>query len=249
MRKFFILLLAISLLSVGLSAQTFRVVATEWPPYTTMQGQQPAGLAIEILDAVLKSMGITPVFEFVPWERAERMVREGSAEAIVSLSFNESRTAFLYYPQTPLHASRYVFFANRSRTGLSYTNYTELAAYTFGLTRGYSYTADFLSFVNDRAKSQSVDDDATGFRMLNANRIDLMPCDQANGIALLRSLGLYNNIVMVPGPPLTSRNYFVGFSKTSAWLNISTLAGRFDTALLAFQQTPAYRAIIDKYEK
>jgi len=250
MKRTITMLILVAMAASMVSAQTMKIVGTEWPPYQmTGADGKVTGFATELILAVLDSMGIKATIELVPWERAIKMVTDGDADAIYSLSYKTDRAVFLYYPTIALHASSYRFFVRKEDAGrISYVDWKDLAPYAMGMTAGYAYTADFVEFMKTKGKPQEADTDATAFRMLSGKRIDVFPCDLANGIAVLKELGLYDKIVPLPGTPLTTKDYFIGFSKKAKFAGIADFAARFDAAFTAFKKTPAYQAIVQKYE-
>ena len=58
------------------SSKKLRVLTEEWPPVSYIEGGRPAGLAVDIVTAMLRRAGRDEVIEFVPWARGYKMVSE-----------------------------------------------------------------------------------------------------------------------------------------------------------------------------
>src|SRR5262245_35220626 len=83
-------LFALLLLSASASAETLRMAADAWPPFTDA-GLPGNGLASELVSTALKRAGHRPEYVEVPWARALRGVQVGDYDLIVNAWYSDER--------------------------------------------------------------------------------------------------------------------------------------------------------------
>ena len=192
-------------------------------------------------------MGIDFKVKFYPWKRAVKMIEMGEADALFGVSKNSEREIFLYFPTTPVHQSRYVFFIRKEdQNKLTFNSYEDLRQYKVGVTSGYSYTQELWNALKAFENYQEVTIDSQNIRKLAAGRIDYFPCDLTNCIYLSKTTGLYDSITFIDYT-ISQKDYYLAFSKVSKYSDLMTLAKEFDQTLKAFKQTEEYRNIVVNY--
>ena len=145
-----------------------KVVGTEWPPYDMLKEGEPVGLSSETIISVLKKMGVKFNISFYPWKRAVLMVEKGEADALFGVSKNAEREKIFYYPTTPIHQSRYVFFIRKeNKNKLKINSYNELKQYIVGVTAGYSYTKELWEKLNIFNNYEAVATDLLNMRKIS----------------------------------------------------------------------------------
>jgi ABC-type amino acid transport substrate-binding protein len=87
-------------------------------------------------------------------------------------------------------------------------------------------------------------DDASNFKLLVGERVDFIPADLGNGLALVDRLGLQKEIIPLRNNPIKTSGIYVMFSKKTT---PPELVERFSNALKNFRETPAYSALHDQY--
>lgn len=228
------------------AAEQLSIATSEWPPYGYLENGKAVGFATEILDKVLPKMGIEPKIEFMPWKRATEMAKVGETDAVYSASHNAERAEFLFYPETPLHPSEYVFFIRKSDTGkLKFDTLEDLKDHKVGVTRGYAYSDELLKRLEELKNSEEANSDELNFEKLNGSRIDYFPADLINGLALVKKLGLQDKIAHLD-KRIKVKDYFIAFSKKSPKIT-EEFVKKFSDELKAFIQTEDYKKIRDKY--
>lgn len=127
-------------LAWGQSHPAFKVVAEPYPPYEFIEDGRAVGWDLEMVERAAKRAGLTLVYEFVPWARAEAMVRMGTADAIMSLRRTPEREAFLWFGTTPLGVGQTVILAGPGYVG-SPTTLEALRGVAIGVSAANSYGA------------------------------------------------------------------------------------------------------------
>ncbi|MBF0118824.1 MAG: transporter substrate-binding domain-containing protein [Desulfobacterales bacterium] len=248
-KKFLLLIGIICLLPCISFAEPLKIFATDWPPYEMLENGKPAGLATELIDAVLKEMKIEYKVEFVPWKRAEAMAKGGEADVLYSVSKKAEREEFLYYPETPLHPSTYVFFIRKAdKDKLKFNSFDDLKGHTIGITRGYTYSDDLMKFLKEQKNSDEASSDEENFKKLEKARFNYFPCELANGISLLKKLGFADAITYIE-KPIVEKMYYVAFAKASKNPDIKKIVDEFNKNFKAFKEKEEYKKITDKYLK
>ncbi|WP_420548792.1 substrate-binding periplasmic protein [Curvivirga sp.] len=145
-----------------------------WQPISyASESSVASGMLIDILDAVLKDrMGLKIRHRGLPWERAQREVQQGKADALCVVR-NEARDAYLKFASIPSFELKVVFFFNErvdKATLQAATSMHDLHAFSFGELVGNRWGQDKLK---DHPKVAWVADQQSLFEMLSRGRIDI----------------------------------------------------------------------------
>lgn len=204
-------LLFAGLLTVGpLGAQSYTVVAEDYPPYQYVEGGEPKGLDFEMLELAAQRAGLSLEYRFVPWVRAESMVKTGTADAIFSLYRNPEREAYLWFPSLRLSPVKPVLLATARYQGRP-GKLANLEGMSVGVASGNYYGPVFENYQG--LKKVPNPDAASVLRHLVEGHYDLAVANlflakhliAKNGWKGLRILDL----------DLGTSAYYVGFSKAS----------------------------------
>ena len=127
-----------------------------WPPFITKAGDEIKGPDTDILKLIAERKGYTVQIQEIPWKRCLEMAEKGEVDIVYSASKNSDREAFLYYPKTQLHTTRYVFVTKPNvKTDWATSKDPKSLPQPIGSVLGYSVTDDL------KAKQVKVDDGAT----------------------------------------------------------------------------------------
>lgn len=228
--------------SMGAAGQAYVAVSEEYPPYEYLDGGKPAGMDIEILQLAAKKAGIDIDIRFVPWARAEEMVKAGTADAIFSLFDTPEREKFLSFPSVNLGSEKNVIFANKSYQG-SPAALSDLKGMTIGTCVGYSYGPVFdadTSVIKDESN-----DTETLFRKLDGGRYQFVVANQVVGLYTIAKLGLKN--IRTLDIDLGVAPLFIGFSRSSP--KGQEFLAKLQAAMIALQKSGDLDAIRKKYAK
>ena len=79
--------------STALAAETLRLVANTWPPFTDAQLQNN-GLATDLVSTALHRAGYTSEYHEVPWARALQGIETDRYDILVPTWFATERQAY-----------------------------------------------------------------------------------------------------------------------------------------------------------
>jgi len=184
-------------------------------------------------------------FEEFPWARAARLVFRGERDALFTAFYNEERARFCHFPKEPLARDRWIFFVRTADAGrLKISSFEDLVGHDIAVLRGASISQEFWDFVRQKRNIVETASDEANLRLLQAGRVDYVVASFANGMQLIRSLGLEGKIEPLLSRSLKEDNLYVIFSKE----RISpAFVEAFSEALRQFKLTEAFRAISRKY--
>jgi hypothetical protein len=178
-----------------------------------MEGDKIVGIDAIVVDHIMKRLGIPYQISIYPWSRAWMMAEKGKADAVLSISYKNSREDVLYFtddqrknaetgvmPADYLWLSEYVFFVmKKTASKYRFNSYEQLKkdGVRIGKNRDYTYDAAFLAAKLEGPEYSSIE---TGMRGLVAGEIELYPIDKTVGMAALQRLGLIDSITWLPKP-------------------------------------------------
>lgn len=226
---------------------TLRVATDDWPPYEYAGKDGDAtGFSTEVVRAVAREMGVSvgkiPV---MPWARCEAMLGQGDLDLIFSASPSDKRKEFSYFPDESLVDSpNLLFIRNDSEQRLKFDTLDDLKGKNIGVVRNYSYTTEFLDYVKQHSKVATALDDEQSFKALMNKRVDYIPLDLGNGLALIRKYGMEGKIIPLTNNPIKKDGLYVMFGKRTVKPDF---VKQFSEALKAFKQTEAYKKIHDQH--
>ena len=261
---FFIPILITSLANNNIFAlNSIRVCAEQSPPFTESNRDtgELKGIDIDIFKEIISKLGIDYKLEEMPWARCQLSMQAGIVDIGLQVSKNPDREKFLYYPETSVWDSEFVFFTNH-KTKMKYKikNYDDVKKHNLkiGVIHENSYNPDFWKAFPwvDKANqiynpqlepSANVE---TNLKKLDLNIIQLYPQDKSVGIYTTNKLHLkhvtYYNYTLFKKP------YYNVFSKVSKfksekYKNINELIDKYNIELKKFKRTKNYQNIFDKY--
>ena len=214
-------------------------VCEEWAPLEYMEAGEVKGVDASVVKHIMSRLGIPYRIEIYPWSRAWMMARNGKADAVLSISYKESRESVLYYtadqqafgktgklPDNYLWMSEYVFFVmNHSAKRHKFESYEQIKrdGLKIGRNRDYSYDSDFLAAEFDGPVYATTE---AGLLALVSGEIDLYPMDKTVGTAILRRLGLHSSVSTLP-KPLFTKPYLSPFCKMSDFPGLEKIMNSF----------------------
>lgn len=225
-------------------AEEILIVGEDSAPFEFLDDGEVVGLNVDVVREVLKRMGHKAVFELFSWKYALSMVEKGKADAILSCSKKPDREVYLYYPESFLYKSEYVFFTKKNTMNqLSVSRYADLKGVRVGVIAGYSYNDEFWAADLDTYEAESV---RAGLKMLNKGRFDVLLLDKTVGLYNAKLLRLTDKLDFF-GFVAISKQYPMPFSKNSKLPDVQELMKQFDQELHKFKQTGEYQKIRKKW--
>lgn len=177
-----------------------------------------------------------------PWNRAIKMMENGTADALFSANYTKDRTEFAYYPKETIVDSPWVMWV-RKESGLKFESLNDLIGKRVGMVRGYSYTSDFRDFIRTHTLFEEVASDEQNFRKLNGGRVHYIVAELRNGAHIVRSLG-FDGIIPLDKNPVKFDGLYLIFNKRNV---PRSLVDQFSVELGKLKQEPVYKALYEKY--
>ncbi|HEY7886115.1 MAG TPA: transporter substrate-binding domain-containing protein [Cellvibrionaceae bacterium] len=231
--------------------KTFRW--SEDPPFTFASVDAPdgvSGISVDIVRAVLNSLGCEVTFVDMPWARALLALKSGKVD-IVSGAFDiPARREFAYYANRGDTYPNLVFVRSDNLKATAWNHFSELleSDLTLGGQIGVNYGPDFqraLENLTLEDRLTLVPDRLLLWQMLDRGRIDAVAASYLTGLKEISNLGYQGRIVRT-GIELSSDPAYFIFSKASV---NKAFVDRFNKAYNSFLLSEDYQAIVDAHTR
>jgi len=222
----------------------------DYPPYEMVDQGQLSGIHIDVINAVATSLGVTVQYEIVPWKRAVVMLQSGAVDAVTYMARTPERERFgIFLEGNRLASTQNAFFRTTAKPfELEYDgDLQQLKSFSIGVLQGYHYSrafsdADFLQ-VDTGAKHE-----VQLLKKLLGQRFDLALGNVGRIKYFTRALGVDQQIEFLK-PYFPSRpNYLVFSRQRLSVQGRHDLALEFSQAMQRFRETPAFEAILQRYQ-
>ena len=225
-------------------ARELLAVGTNFPRvFMFDDAGQPSGLAVDLLQRAAQSQGLKLRFETYPWARAQAMVEQGQADILIGPYRTPEREKRFLFSQLAFYEDAMVFYAKRSNVELWHGDVAALRGRSIGLVLGWSY-GTALEQARSSIKVSSPGDVATGLRMLQRGRIELLASNERNTLPVLEELGLSQELVPLHPPISTLAGHFA-FTRNPAG---EVLKQNFDRALEQERASGGLRALARQWK-
>jgi polar amino acid transport system substrate-binding protein len=236
----------------------FLITGTDWAPLEYEEDGELKGIEIEIVQEAMDSLGVPYEIDLVPWSRALKMMEVGEADAILGITHNKDREAFLVFTpdqirwgETGEMPSNYTyilanrFFIRKLHEGvLKYESYEQMAedGYRVGFNQGYSYPEARASDMNIIDYVSPED----SLKALVAGEIDVYALAEPVGFFAAKKLGILDEITTLSNPHF-EKPYLVPISKKSTYPNAEEIMYAYYDEVEKMRQDGRFQAIWDKY--
>lgn len=239
-------------------AQESFVIATEKQiPFQFLNEGKPAGYCFELVDLIFNKLEIPYSLEFGSKDnRAYKMITDGNADAILSISHAVYREEDLIYPenfdrdtdfQNFLWVSEYVLFCDKTREGefKSINTYDDIKNKNLrvGVIAGFSYEPEFFAANLTIVQGKDYIDN---FNKLLNNEIDVFFMDKMIGKYTLNNNEMDSKISHLPKKFIV-KPYTIAFSKQSSYPNKEIIMKRFFEELELAKKNGSAKRILFKY--
>ena len=239
------LLLFISTNSVFSDEKIF-IGCGEWPPYIS-QNLEYYGAGARIITEAFAQSGIEVVYDFVPWNRAIELTREGYYDATPFWILTKERKNN-FFTSDPLMQSESVFYS-LIETGFKWKNTGDLKKYTLGVTLGYS-RGNLLDKAISNGQLEVIESlsDEINFKKLLQGQIDIFVIDKKVGAALLNNSFSVEQRKKLARHPETAGSFYyhILFSKTKK--ANKEFARIFNRGLKILKSTGSFEMMIEELE-
>lgn len=238
-------------------ARPLLIVSEEHPPYEMLnKNGEVVGINIDILKIIFEKLNIDYEVRILPWKRAWHMMKQGTADAALSVSRNEERKKHVTYPLENLWEAKFIFFTLKENKLALPVGYEEAKKHglRIGIISGNSYHSSFWKAfpfsgsLNDSLNpllelGQNIE---LNFLKLSRKRFDLFPIDRISGTYQIKRLSLQEHITSYD-KILFSKGYPMPISKKSTYPNLHILLKQFELNLVNLKNNGKHQAIIKKW--
>lgn len=163
-------------------ARLLPMATGEWAPYVSEKLENHGGMT-ELVLAVVAEMGMELHYVFVPWVRAEALVRKGKVFAAFPYSKTKQRREQYDFSDPLMNFSTVFFYYKPYLSHVSFNQLSDLAQYRLVGVNGYSY----INVLKEAGLSlQTVNHREQLILWLYHNKADLAPMDLIGGQNLIK---------------------------------------------------------------
>ncbi len=220
-------------------------------PNRWMADGKAVGIDPEIIDYVMNKLGISYRIELVSSSarlEANTMAKPAVYDMVFTYSFNEDRAKFLAYPKESHISFNWNFFYLKANEGkYVFDSYADLAKWTIGITKGISYSDEFLKAINDvPLKIDEITTNELQLDKLISKRFDLVPLNTKATLYEAKKKGVLDMIAYLP-KPIKDKEYFNTFVKASNYPGLADIMVKYDEVLKQMKKDGTLTKILAKY--
>jgi polar amino acid transport system substrate-binding protein len=217
----------------------------EYAPIAYRDGDRIAGGAPALVEAIAAELNVPVEATYTgSWADAQAAARDGDADIIFGIYFNNERATYLDYVRPAFMIDPVVAMVAKGKA-FPYKGQDDLIGKKGVTNEGESYGVEFDAFIAEHltvARSQGV---GKAFEAVLSGDADYMIVGLYPGIAEAAQLGLKDKLEPL-APPRLAADMFVAFSKRSPCL---ALIEAFSTAITAMSADGRYAAMLAEATK
>ena len=230
-------------------AQSLKMIADNWAPYTDAEGTSP-GFMTEMAQAAIAKAGFTVTYELVPWTRAVAQVKEGKADLLLAVLGDQVKTEGLISCSEPFAFTTTDLYTLKTSTW-TYKDISSMEGQSLGAIQDYEYGDELNPYVKKYAKDDTRVAFSTGdipiqtsIRKLVAGRVTVLVDDRTVVMWHAGKLGVQDKVRLAgtSGKPLP-----VFMAVSPKLNNAAAVADKIAAALKEFKKTPECAKILAKY--
>ncbi|HYD32415.1 MAG TPA: transporter substrate-binding domain-containing protein [Azospirillaceae bacterium] len=221
------------------NAESWTVTSEEnYPPYNFNQDGKRTGMDVEIVEAVLARIDVTPEHRAVPWNRVVNDLDQNQTD--IGFQFVGKPERFEKYNMAGPHRAGVTVFAVRADSSIAFDRLEDLTGKKVGIVSGFAYTTDFdqAGFIVKEAAT----DNLLNLRKLMAGRIDAAIGDLHTLAWLVKQEKIGDKVRFLPRP-LAEVPRYIAFPKPRI-----EQANRFGKALDELKADGTIQSIVAKWQ-
>lgn len=212
-----------------------NIVATGHPEYWPVghqEGDAIVGVGATLVTEVATQLGIPiEVRAMGTWAEAQIATREGTADVIFGLYYNDDRAEYLTFVQPPFMVDPAVVVV-RAGDGFAFAGWDDLIGKHGVTNTGESYGEAFDTFIEESLTVDRADGTEAVFTALLEGRADYAIIGFYPGIAEADELGIRSQIEVL-SPTLLAGDFYVAFSQASPCAAMAEAFGAGVAAMVA----------------
>jgi polar amino acid transport system substrate-binding protein len=237
MKRFLCLSVFVALALTGNAAfaadECAKIIATGHPQYPAIaykDGDNIVGAAPMLVEAIAKQLNIPLESKYMgSWEDAQAAARDGKADMIFGIYYNDERAKYLDYVQPAFTYDDVSVFVVKGKE-FDFKGQDDLIGKKGVTNQGESYGTDFDAFMKDKldvARAAGID---AAFKDLLAGKADYLIAGYYPGLAEAAKEGIKDKVVALDQALLTAE-MFVAFSKKSPCRSLADKFGQEITVM------------------
>jgi len=210
-----------------------KITATGHPQYPVIaykDGDNIVGAAPSLVEAIGKAINVPVESKYMgTWEDAQAAVRDGKADMIFGIYYNDERATYLDYVQPAFTYDDVAVFVVKGKE-FPFTGKDDLIGKKGVTNQGESYGTEFDAFMKDKldvARAAGID---AAFKDLLDGKADYLIAGYYPGLAEAAKDGIKGKVVPLD-QALLSQEMFVAFSKKSACRSLADKFGQQITVM------------------
>ena len=210
-----------------------KITVTGHPQYPVIafkDGDHMAGAAPMLVEAIAKDLKIPVEAKFMgSWADAQAATRDGKADMIVGIYYNDERATYLDYVQPAFMYDPVAVFVAKGKA-FPFAGQDDLIGKKGVTNHGESYGTEFDAFIKDKldvARADGIDD---AFADLLSGKADYVIAGYYPGLAEADKDGIEDKVEAL-NPALLTAEMFVAFSKKSPCRSLAADFGQGITAM------------------
>ena len=192
------------------------LVTDLWPPFR-IEGESRAltGIDPDLIGLLEQRLNLKIRIVRVPWVRALRMMRDGSADLMSGLARTPEREKYIHYI-APAYTEIRPAFYKLATTAARLERYADLSAVSIGFTRGSAYFEPFDS--DNTLNKHAASDEGQLLRMLLGQRFDFIIGSDVQVDYEIQERHLNGEILRAGYQPEKTTALYFGMSRKSRFL-------------------------------
>ena len=252
MKRCLFLSMFVTLMLTGSAAfsadECTKITATGHPQYPVIaykDGDNIVGAAATLVETIAKQLNIPLESKYVgTWEEAQAAARDGKADIIFGIYYNDERATYLDYVQPAFTFDDVAIFVVKGKE-FPFTDKNDLVGKKGVTNQGESYGNEFDAFMKEKLDVARTDGIDAAFKDLLDGKADYLIAGYYPGLAEAAKEGLKDKVVAL-NQALLSQEMFVAFSKKSP---CASLAGKFGEGITQLTTDDSYDKMLVEAQK
>jgi polar amino acid transport system substrate-binding protein len=226
-----------------------KITATGHPAYPVIaykDGDNIIGVAPTLVETIAKQLNNLPLESkyMGTWEEAQAAARDGKADMIFGIYYNDERATYLDYVQPAFTFDDVAVFVAKGKE-FPFTDKNDLVGKKGVTNQGESYGNEFDAFMKEKLDVARADGIDAAFKDLLDGKADYLIAGYYPGLAEAAKEGLKDKVVAL-NQALLSQEMFVAFSKKSP---CASLASKFGEGITELTTNDSYDKILVEAQK
>jgi polar amino acid transport system substrate-binding protein len=210
-----------------------KIIATGHPQYPAIaykDGDNIVGAAPMLVEAIAKELNIPLESKYMgTWEDAQAAARDGKADMIFGIYYNDERATYLDYVRPAFTYDHVAVFVLKGKE-FDFQGQDDLIGKKGVTNQGESYGNEFDTFMKDKLDVARAAGIEAAFKDLLAGKADYLIAGYYPGLAAAAKEGVKDKVVALDQALLTAE-MFVAFSKKSPCRSLADKFGQGITVM------------------